>query len=201
MSEASNTNESIIWSASPSKWLLFKPAIITTIAVFAAILASLSINNVVIQKDISFLYDAQVFLFNYKIISYAIILCAVTMIIKLTVMYLKIHFENYSFNSKMMLYSTGILNRDIDETMLFRIVDISVEIPILLRILGRGHLIIYSNDPSLESSGIKPSIQTPDGRKGVYLSAIKDPMGTKQILSNTIELERRKHATRSTELL
>lgn len=109
--------------------------------------------------------------------------------------------ENYKITETKLCYYTGVFSRDLNETLLFRVIDISVEMPFLLRIIGRGHVVLFSNDPSLETSGIKSSIQTPDGRKGVYLTAIKNPSQVKELIASQVDIQRRKNFTRGTEIL
>lgn len=190
-----------VWQSSPSRWLLFSRFFICLLLIPVVLLAALSQLNVVISSEAKLLLQTQVFLYNHSLACYGIYAFSALMYLKLIMDYLKLRFENYEVTPKKLLFSTGILNRDIDETLLFRIIDISVELPLLLRILNRGHLVIFSNDPSLEASGIKPSFQTPDGRKGVYLAAIKDPVKVKELLSKHVDRERSKHSTRSTEIL
>jgi len=196
-----NPDSDVIWQSKPSKWLLAKPIALTGIGMVMSIIAALSMKNIPLNTSWEYLTQAQSLVYNTPIIGYAIMAATVLLIMHTLIRYLKILFENYSFTSKKLLYATGVLNRDIDDTLLFRIIDIGVEMPFFLRIIGRGHVVVYSNDPSTESSGIKPSFQTPDGRKGVYLTAIKDPMSVKHKLSHYIDAERDKRFTKSTELL
>lgn len=190
-----------IWQARPSAWMLTRVITLFIFLISLSVIALFSQMNTIISLSFEPLLGLQTILYKHPFICYAIYLTTAFFSLKLLIDFLKLKFESYVITPKKLIYTTGVLNQDINQTLLFRIVDLSVERPILLRLLGRGHLILYSNDPSLESSGIKPSIQTPDGRKGVYLAAIKDPLKVKMLISQHVDKEREKRLMRSTELL
>lgn len=198
----SEQDKSPIWEASPTRWLLFPSFIVLTLAIFASIVGTCSYFGKFLPfAENTPLHDIQVFISKNEIIAYGIWAITAFVAIGTFVKYLKIRFENYALSEDKIKYSMGILNRNIDGTDLFRVVDVGVELPIFLRIIGRGHVVVYSNDPSLESSGVKASVQTPDGRKGVYLAGIKKPMEIKDKIDRYVTIERDKRGIRSTEFM
>jgi hypothetical protein len=200
-SSATTSKDTVIWEASPSKWLLLSKITISVILFCISVISVYSYLGEKIPFANSTLLQFQVFLSQNTLINYTIWAMTFFTLMSTLFMYVRLACEKYIITKEKLSYITGVFNRDIDETKLFRVIDISVEIPFLLRLVGRGHVILFSNDPSLESSGIKQSLQTPDGRKGVYLSAIKNPIKVKDIIAEQVELQRTKYTTRSTELL
>jgi len=194
-----NKKRKIIWQASPSSLLL------TQRVLFITLFGSLSALSFFADKGIElFSYNlvlAQQFLLKFSFSTIAFSSITSLLALEALVAYIKITFENYQLDDTSLHFKTGVLNRNIDETKLFRVVDVGVEMPLFLRIFGRGHVIVYSNDPSLESSGIISSIQTPDGRKGVYLAATKNPIAVKNTIQNHVDISRAKQGTRGTEML
>lgn len=198
---SATSSVSSLWRGSPSRWMLFNMVVIWSIVAFLGSVATFSYFGIVISEQIDWLQKTQVFFAKNPLVIYGLWgLSGYTSLI-LLVKYTKLTFENYEITEDRLKFSVGILTRSYDETMLFRIVDSTVELPILLRILGRGHVIIYSNDPSEESGGLNASFNTPDGRKGVYLSAIKDPHKVKSILDEYVEKARQRRGVRGAEMM
>jgi hypothetical protein len=191
----------VVWEASPSKWLLASRLAITFFLLLASIVSAYSYHGEKMPYSSGAFLELQIFLAQNLPVNYVIWAATAFVFFTTAFMYIRLLCETYTITKEKLDYRTGVFNRDVDETKLFRVVDISVEIPFLLRLIGRGHIILFSNDPSLESSGIKRSFQTPDGRKGVYLTAIKNPMEVKEIIAEQVELQRTKYTTRSTEML
>jgi hypothetical protein len=197
-----STSTKIIWESSPSKWILLSRIAINILLILASIFALFCYLGEPIPYAPEFLYQAQVIFVSLTLpLDITIWLITAASIFNTIWMYFKISFEEYKITETNFDYKTGVFNRDINEIKLFRIVDISVEIPFLLRLIGRGNLIIFSNDPSLDDNGLRASIQTPDGRKGVYIIAIKDPMLVKETIARQVERSRQSSNTRSTEML
>jgi hypothetical protein len=199
MSNQSGQNEpkKTVWRASPTKWMLFKHISIFLIMSMLGIIALFTYLNKPVNADFEQLIYIQKFIASFGNIRIGLSVSLLILMAKL----LKLRFENYELTEDRLCFNVGILTRSYDETMLFRIVDTTVELPILLRILGRGHIIVYSNDPSEESSGVKSSFATPDGRKGVYLSGIKSPKKIKKVIDSLVEKERRKFGIRASEFM
>lgn len=54
----------------------------------------------------------------------------------------------YTLTSERLIREHGVLNRVIDDIELYRVRDYTVEEPILLRVFGKGHLVVTSTDVS-----------------------------------------------------
>tara|TARA_B100000749_G_C18439658_1_gene471628 strand:- start:289 stop:888 length:600 start_codon:yes stop_codon:yes gene_type:complete len=191
-----------VWKASPTRWLIFPSFLTLTIALLTSTVALFSyVGKLLPYAENTLLHDVQIFISKNEVVAYGIWSITALITLGTLVKYLKIRFENYVLYEEKISYSMGILSRNIDGTDLFRVVDVGVELPLFLRIIGRGHVVVYSNDPSLESSGVKASVQTPDGRKGVYLAGIKKPMEIKDKIERYVTIERDKRGIRSTEFM
>ena len=72
--------------------------------------------------------------------------------------WLRIKNTFYRVTSERMLTTTGILSKSVQQLELYRVRDISVEYPLILRIFGKGSIRLFSNDkttPELLVSGIE----------------------------------------------
>ena len=139
----SEQDKSHIWEASPTRWLLFPSFIVLTLAIFASIVGTYSYFGKLLPfAENTPLHDIQLFISKNEIIAYGIWAITAFVAIGTFVKYLKIRFENYALSEDKIKYSMGILNRNIDGTDLFRVVDVGVELPIFLRIIGRGHVVV-----------------------------------------------------------
>ena len=188
-----------LWEASPTAWLLLPQIIFLLLGLILSLVALMAHLHITVPipeyvKFASFLSKNVVF--TYGIWSVTGFVSIITF-----AKYLKIKFENYSLTDKSITFNTGVLNRSLDETMLFRVVDTAVELPLFLRLIGRGHVVVYSSDPSDESSSIKPSITTSDGRKGVYFAGIKDPISIKALIDSKVNEVREKQGIQTSELM
>lgn len=192
---------SVLWKGSPSKWLLFWPVTIWLFVLFLFAVATSSYFDMLLTAHIEWMYQMQVFFKGQVMATYGVWALSAFVTLTLLIKYLKLALENYELTEDRLKFKTGILTRNYDETLLFRVVDSTIELPFFLRMVGRGNIIIYSNDPSGESGGINQSFATPDGRKGVYLSAVKDPHHIKALLDENIEQSRRRRGVRGTELM
>lgn len=71
--------------------------------------------------------------------------------------WLRIKNTFYRVTSERMLTTTGILSKSVQQVELYRVRDISVEYPLILRIFRKGSIRLFSNDktsPDLLVSGI-----------------------------------------------
>lgn len=200
------TETRTLWKASPSKILLF-PQLMMLIPLLLLFILSMctyyniSIPEIGYTKADNLVSSIQNFLHKYDIAHFPIWAAMGFHLFILLKRYLKIRFENYTLTSEALHFNTGVLNRSIDETKLFRIIDTGIDLPIWLRLFNRGHIAIYSNDPSNEASGFIPSITTDDGRKGVFLAAVKDPLKVKSIIDEQVNRVRRERSVATTELM
>jgi uncharacterized membrane protein YdbT with pleckstrin-like domain len=61
---------------------------------------------------------------------------------------LQVHFTRYRITSERIEVTTGILSRRIEQLELYRVKDLSVEEPLVLRLAKLGNLIVRSSDRS-----------------------------------------------------
>lgn len=80
--------------------------------------------------------------------------------------------HRYTVSDQRLRESTGILFRQTEELELYRVKDITVQLPLLYRILGRGRVILQTSDRS-----------TPV----VVLNAIEDPYAVADMLRHCVE--------------
>ncbi len=68
---------------------------------------------------------------------------------------LPISFTNYSISEDRLFVTTGFLNKNYEEVLLYRIKDIKVKQTLGQRILGLGSILLVSSDASLPNLEIK----------------------------------------------
>ncbi len=72
--------------------------------------------------------------------------------------FLQLHFTRYRLTSERFEITTGVLSRRTEQLELYRVKDLTVEEPILLRMVGLGNVIVHSSDrshPVLVLQGVK----------------------------------------------
>jgi hypothetical protein len=112
-----------------------------------------------------------------------------------------VSFEKYSLDGTTFHFESGVFSVVQDETQLFRILDFEVQKPFLLRLFGRGNLVIFSNDPSLENGLYTKSYLTQDGTKGMILAGIKTPEIVREIFRDQVLKVRKSRDMKTTELI
>lgn len=61
---------------------------------------------------------------------------------------LQVHFTRYRVTSERLEVTRGILSRRSEQLELYRVKDLSLEEPLVLRLAGLGHVIVHSSDRS-----------------------------------------------------
>jgi uncharacterized membrane protein YdbT with pleckstrin-like domain len=80
--------------------------------------------------------------------------------------------HTYSLTDQRLRESSGILSKDIEELELFRVKDISIQQPLLQRMLGRGSIILLTSDHTTSR---------------VELRAISDPLVVADLLRTCVQ--------------
>lgn len=93
---------------------------------------------------------------------------------------------SYTLTEDVILLEQGIFNKTIDEVKLFRVVDTKLIFPAELRLFGLGHLIVLSRDQS------DPEL---------HIKGVKDPKMLQRILSQRVDLARKKQNIKGLEIL
>lgn len=91
----------------------------------------------------------------------------------------------YEITSQRLRRYSGILNRKIDELELYRVQDTSLEQPLLLRLVGLGHVTVMSSDAS------SPVVR---------MEAIRGAFGVREQLRHAVEAERDRKRVRALEM-
>lgn len=78
----------------------------------------------------------------------------------------------YELSDQRLRFSRGVFNRSVDELELYRIKDSSVFQPLLLRIVGCGHVLLETSDRS---------------EAQVRLTAVHDPLAVREHLRHAVE--------------
>lgn len=105
---------------------------------------------------------------------------------RVTVFALPWSFTKYELTPTKLLVSVGLLNRQEDEIRLYRVRDVSLSQSIWERMSNVGTLKVISTDAS-----------TPE----CLLRHIKNPRRVKDVLSQTVEMARKKSGVRASELM
>ncbi len=92
---------------------------------------------------------------------------------------------NYRLTTQRLRFSHGILNRQVDDLELYRVKDITVAQPLLLRMVGLGNLTLVTSDATT------PTLPIP---------AIKDPLHVKDLLRERVEHLRRERGVRELDV-
>lgn len=98
---------------------------------------------------------------------------------------LPITFTKYELTENRLFVTTGFLNKEVDELLLYRILDIKYNISIINRIFGVGTITLYCADVC---EGI------------LKLVRIKKSRALRDMLSNYVEEERRKAGIQGKEI-
>ncbi len=130
--------EATIWEGSPSQWLNFKPYLLCWVA-FLAILAG----GVALWPAINGEY-LPLRPYALAVLGVLVLILAVIAIKK----YLDIHFIRYSVTTERLRVTRGILSRRTDDVELYRVDDTLLEQPFLLRLVGRGNVVLVTSDRS-----------------------------------------------------
>jgi len=91
----------------------------------------------------------------------------------------------YELTTQRLKIRRGILNRRLDEMELYRVKDYVLDEPLLLRVLGLGHITIISSDPSTGA---------------VSLRAVRDAEPIRERLRNAVQAERDRKRVRELDL-
>lgn len=84
--------------------------------------------------------------------------------------FLELHFTRYKLTSERFEITTGVLARRIEQLELYRVKDLSVEEPLLQRMVGLGNLIVHSSDrsnPTLVLRGVRECTLLRDQVRGL----------------------------------
>jgi uncharacterized membrane protein YdbT with pleckstrin-like domain len=79
------------------------------------------------------------------------VLCGLTMWLVVPVFiavwrYLEIVCTKYTLTNERLTVATGVLTKRVDEIELFRVKDTRLEIPLVLRLVGRAHIVLVTSD-------------------------------------------------------
>ncbi len=92
---------------------------------------------------------------------------------------------HYELTSQRLRKTSGILNRTLDELELYRVKDYSVELPLLMRILGLGNIRLVTSDATT------PVVDIP---------AISGAMEVRELLRTAVQAERDRKRVRELDV-
>lgn len=95
--------------------------------------------------------------------------------------YLKVKSFIYEFTSERLILKKGIFNRLTDQVELYRVKDIRLEEPFLMRIFGLGNIVLVTSDKTLGD---------------ILLPAMRDSENLKDKIRHTVEKLREKKNVR-----
>jgi len=99
--------------------------------------------------------------------------------------YLKVKSSIYEFTSERLILKKGIFNRLTDQVELYRVKDIRLEEPFLMRIFGLGNIVLVTSDKTLGD---------------ILLPAMRDSENLKDKIRHTVEKLREKKNVREMDL-
>lgn len=194
-----------LWRESPSLLLLFPDAVKALMSMVLLLFVYLIQNTSILNEII--LGNRSLYLISSLLSKGGNISALVSLFIFLffSVIFLwkiiAVSYEKYVLDEMTFHFESGVLNVTQDETQLFRLIDFEVQKPFLLRIFGRGNLVIFSNDPSLESGLFTKSYLTPDGTKGMILAGIEHPEAVRSMFKAQVIKVREERSMKVTELI
>jgi uncharacterized membrane protein YdbT with pleckstrin-like domain len=95
--------------------------------------------------------------------------------------YLKVKSSIYEFTSERLIIKKGIFNKLTDQVELYRVKDIRLEEPFLMRIFGLGNIVLVTSDKTLGN---------------ILLPAMRDAENLKDKIRHTVEKLREKKNVR-----
>ena len=98
---------------------------------------------------------------------------------------LPLSFTKYSLSEDRLFISQGLLNIKDDEVLLYRVRDINTKRTLWQRLFGVGTITIASSDKSMPMLEIKN---------------VKDPLWVKELIHENVEVAKRKHRVRHSEI-
>lgn len=98
---------------------------------------------------------------------------------------LPITFTKYYMDDERLYVQKGLLNTEINELLLYRILDVKSSRSLWQKIFGVGTVTIYSADQS---------------NRTLKLESIKDPTNVHRFISDTVEFERKEHGIAGREM-
>jgi uncharacterized membrane protein YdbT with pleckstrin-like domain len=96
-----------------------------------------------------------------------------------------ISFTRYSLSSDRLFMSTGFLTIRDEEILLYRIRDLNTKRTLWQRLFGVGTITVSSSDKSM------PLLE---------ITNVKDPMYVKELIHENVEVAKRKHRVRHSEI-
>jgi uncharacterized membrane protein YdbT with pleckstrin-like domain len=105
---------------------------------------------------------------------------------KRTIFGLPLSFTRYRLYEDRLIVSKGFLNIVEDEVMLFRIIDFKVKLSLSQRIFGVGTIELTTSDAN---------------NKELLLQSVKIPRDVKQLLSDKVMEQRKRHGVKSIDSL
>ncbi|HEX2922665.1 MAG TPA: PH domain-containing protein [Chloroflexota bacterium] len=130
--------ETQIWEGSPSQWLNFKTYFICWVG-FLAILAG----GVALWDPINREHQA----FRPYVLAVLAVLVLILAVIAFK-KYLDLRCTRYLATTERLRITRGIFSRRTDDTELYRVDDTLLEQPFLLRLVGRGNVVLVTSDRS-----------------------------------------------------
>jgi uncharacterized membrane protein YdbT with pleckstrin-like domain len=96
-----------------------------------------------------------------------------------------ISFTRYSLSSDRLFLSTGFLTIRDEEILLYRVKDLNTKRTLWQRLFGVGTITVSSSDKSM------PLLE---------ITNVKDPMYVKELIHENVEVAKRKHRVRHSEI-
>lgn len=96
-----------------------------------------------------------------------------------------ISFTRYSLSSDRLFLSTGFLTIRDEEILLYRVKDLNTKRTLWQRLFGVGTITVASSDKSM------PLLE---------ITNVKDPMYVKELIHENVEVAKRKHRVRHSEI-
>lgn len=134
--QAAVASEQMIWQGSPSQWLGVRTYLLSALglAVIVALQAGL---QVAAPAD---------WAASKPVISLVLLAVAAVPVLAALKTYLDIRFTRYVVTSERLRTTKGIFSRRTDDIELYRVDDTFLDEPFLLRLVGRGNVVLVTSD-------------------------------------------------------
>jgi membrane protein YdbS with pleckstrin-like domain len=140
--------ESTVWEGRPSLWMIFDRFFFPSIIMVSALIVTIAV-----QDDI----DEQLF----GALLAMVVLAVVILLLSFLVQLVKLKSTSWKLTTERLCLKSGVFSHKVRNLELFRVKDIGLHKPFVLRLVGLGYVDYHTSDPS-EKKGVIGAVYKPD---------------------------------------
>ena len=176
---ATETSERTVWQGTPSALAELPTYVMLALGAAAATVGLLMLRSAALARTTVGASDpGRVFLWIIVAVWIACVLVALGL-------FLRTRATRYQVTTERLRVTTGLLSTTTEDVELWRVRDLSVIRPALLRLLGLGHVVLTSTDRSAPQ---------------VVLQSVRDPDALQATLRSIMQGLARQHGTREIDI-